>query len=409
MDGNGAAARHGRGSLIVRILFANDGIGDAGGVQNYLAAVMPAMAARGHELALLHLDRLRPGEPSPAPAGTPHFCIDELGADAAIAAALAWKPSLAFIHNMRPLEIDARLAEAIPVVKMMHGYFGTCVSGQKAHLWPRPVTCNRALGVGCLAHYGPRRCGQLRPGYVAKQWTWAHEQNDLFAHYAAMVTPSRHLRDEYIHNGAQADGVHAIPLFPTVEGVPAEPPPVFRVLFLGRMTAIKGGDVLIRAVADAGRRAGVRIPLLMAGDGPQRAAWERLAITRDVDATFTGWVADEARGDLFRQASLVVVPSVWPEPFGLTGLEAGVFGVPSLAFDVGGIGDWLSDGVNGFLVDGDPPAADRLADALVHAVQHPDELRRMRAGARAVAERMSLDRHVSALEGVLARAVAAGA
>lgn len=406
MDGD---ARFVRAPLTVRILFANDGIGDAGGVQNYLAAVMPALAARGHQIALLHLDRLRPGEPSPAPAGAPHFCIDELGADAAIAAALAWNPSLAFIHNMRPLEIDARLAESIPVIKMMHGYFGTCVSGQKAHLWPRPVTCNRALGVGCLAHYGPRRCGQLRPGYVAKQWGWAHEQNDLFARYAGMVTPSRHLRDEYIRNGAPTENVHAIPLFPTMDGDPSPGPAGFNVLFLGRMTAIKGGDVLIRAVADAGRRAGVRIPLTMAGDGPQRAAWERLAIARDVDATFTGWIADDGRAELFRQASLVVVPSVWPEPFGLTGLEAGVFGVPSLAFDVGGISDWLSDGVNGYLVDGDPPTADKLADALVHALQHPDELQRMRTGARAVTERMSLDRHVSALEAVLSRAARAPA
>ena len=43
----------------MRILFANDGIGDAGGVQTYLAAVMPALAARGHSVALLHLDPLR--------------------------------------------------------------------------------------------------------------------------------------------------------------------------------------------------------------------------------------------------------------------------------------------------------------------------------------------------------------
>ncbi|HEX8392249.1 MAG TPA: glycosyltransferase family 4 protein [Longimicrobium sp.] len=393
----------------MRILFANDGIGDAGGVQNYLGAVMPALAARGHVVALLHLDRLRPGEPSPAPAGTPHFCIDELGTDAALAAALAWKPSLAFIHNMRPLEVDARLSESVPVVKMMHGYFGTCVSGQKAHLWPRPVPCSRPLGVGCLAHYGPRRCGQLRPGYVAKQWGWAHEQNDLFARYTAMVTPSRALREEYVRNGARPDRVHAIPLFPTLSGEPVDAPDGFRLLFLGRMTAIKGGDVLIRAVADAGFRAGIRIPLTMAGDGPQRAAWERLATARDVDATFTGWVADDARSELFRRASLVAVPSVWPEPFGLVGLEAGVFGVPSLAFDVGGVSDWLADGGNGFLVDGDPPTAEKLADALVHAVQHPDELRRLRAGARAVALRMSLDRHVSVLEGVLSRAAEAPA
>jgi hypothetical protein len=88
----------------VRILFANDGIGDAGGVQSYLAAVMPELARRGHELALLHLDPLRPGARSPAPAGTPHFSAAEQGMDGAIFAALAWGPDVAFVHNMRALE-----------------------------------------------------------------------------------------------------------------------------------------------------------------------------------------------------------------------------------------------------------------------------------------------------------------
>ncbi|HEX2079749.1 MAG TPA: glycosyltransferase family 4 protein [Longimicrobium sp.] len=390
----------------MRILFANDGIGDAGGVQNYLAAVMPALAARGHGVALLHLDPPRPDAPSPAPEGTPHFGMAERGMEAALAAALAWGPELAFVHNMRPLEVDRRLAAALPAVKFMHGYFGTCVSGQKAHLFPFPQVCAKPLGPGCIPIYATRRCGRMRPGYVAEGYRWANEQNGLFGGYAALVTASRHMRDEYVRNGAPAERVHAIPLFPTIRGGPASPPAGFHVLFLGRMTPIKGGDVLLRAVADASARLGRRVPVTMAGDGPQRAAWERLAARLGVDAAFTGWVDDDARAALFRAASVLAVPSVWPEPFGLVGLEAGVFGVPSIAFDVGGIGDWLTDGVNGWLVRGHTPKASDLADALVRAAREPEALARMRAGARAAAERMSLARHVDALERVLAGAAA---
>ncbi|MBW3571749.1 MAG: glycosyltransferase family 4 protein [Gemmatimonadetes bacterium] len=388
----------------MRILFANDGIGDAGGVQNYLAAVMPALAERGHHIALLHLDPRRPEAPSPAPHGAPHFGMAEMGTDAALFAALAWEPDVAFVHNMRPLEVDRRLCAAVPTVKFMHGYFGTCVSGQKAHLFPAREVCGKPLGPGCIPIYAVRRCGRMRPGYVAAGYRWANEQNALFGRYARIVTASRHMRDEYLRNAAPEGRVQLISLFPTVTGQPAPPPPEFRLLFLGRMTTIKGGDLLIHAVADASARWGRPIPLTMAGDGPQRAEWERLAARLGVDATFTGWVDDQARAELFRAASLLAVPSVWPEPFGLVGLEAGVFGVPSVAFDVGGIRDWLSAGKNGYLISGARPRAVALADALMLALRDPDHLRRMRVGAREVASAFSLSLHVEILETVLCTA-----
>jgi glycosyltransferase involved in cell wall biosynthesis len=388
----------------VRILFANDGIGDAGGVQRYLAAVMPALAARGHAVALLHLDPPRAAADSPAPAGTPHFSAAERGIGGAVDDALAWAPDVAFVHNMRALEVDRRLCAAVPTTKFMHGYFGTCVSGQKAHLFPRPQPCGKPLGPGCIPIYATRRCGRMRPGYVADGYRWAHEQNALFGGYASIVTASAHMRAEYLRNGAPADRVHALLLFPTIDGEPAEAPADFRVLFLGRMTPIKGGDLLIRAVARASAQLGRSVPLTMAGDGPERAAWERLAARLGVDAAFPGWVDDDARADLFRAASLLAVPSVWPEPFGLVGLEAGVFGVPSVAFDVGGIRDWLQPGVNGWLVPGALPSARALADAIAHAARNPDLLARMRVSARQAAERLSLAGHVEALERVLAAA-----
>ena len=389
----------------MRILFANDGIGDAGGVQSYLAAVMPALAARGHAVALLHLDALRGGEGTPAPAGAPHFCIEEQGADGAIADALGWRPDVVFSHNMRPLDVESRLIDAAPVVKFMHGYFGTCIGGQKAHLWPRPEPCGRRFGPACLALYVPRRNGRLNLAYIGEQWRWANAQNALFARYAAIVTASEHMRREYVENGVGASKAFAIPLFPTIEGAsPVDPPAAFRLLFLGRMTRLKGGDALIRAVSIASKEVGRPVPLTMAGDGPQRAEWEALARSLGVDATFVGWVDSAERPNLFRSASLLAVPSVWPEPFGLVGLEAASFGVPALAFDVGGIRDWLSDGVNGWLVDGDPPKAEALAKGIVRAITNPDQLREMRGAARETAERMTLDAHVDRLERVLADA-----
>jgi glycosyltransferase involved in cell wall biosynthesis len=314
----------------VRILIANDGVGDAGGVQSYLARVIPALRSRGHEAAFLHLDPVRPGSPSPA-GDAPHFLSTELEG------ALDWRPDVAFSHNMRDLGLETRLVDALPVVKFMHGYFGTCIGGQKAHLFPFAVPCHRVLGPACLALYGPRRCGRLSPGHAAHHWSWAHLQRDLFARYRAMVVASGHMRQEYLRNGAPEDRVHALPLFSTVDDPrpAAASPQDPSVVFVGRMTALKGGDLLIRAVAEAGDALGASIALHMVGDGPQRTEWERLAVRLAVRTTFHGWVEAAERDRIVSAASLAAVPSVWPEPFGLAGLEAAALGAYVNGFATG--------------------------------------------------------------------------
>ena len=239
--------------------------------------------------------------------------------------------------------------------------------------------------------------------YIADQWRWANEQKSLFADYVAVVTASGHMRREYVRNGVEEARAHAIPLFSTlpVADAPAARPGETHVLFLGRMTRLKGGDVLIRAAALAAERTGRPLALTLCGDGPQRAAWEALARELGVDAAFPGWVAADERIALIRQASALAVPSVWPEPFGLVGLEAASQGVPALAFDVGGIGEWLADGATGWLAPGDPPRAEALAALLARAATEPDALAAMRAAALETARRMSLAAHVERLEGVL--------
>jgi glycosyltransferase involved in cell wall biosynthesis len=93
------------------------------------------------------------------------------------------------------------------------------------------------------------------------------------------------------------------------------------------------------------------------------------------------------------------VPSVWPEPFGLVGLEAAVFGVPAVAFDVGGIREWLTDGASGRLVTRGDTAA--MGDAIAALLRDSSERARLGAGARAASARLSPEAHLARLEAVL--------
>jgi glycosyltransferase involved in cell wall biosynthesis len=97
-----------------------------------------------------------------------------------------------------------------------------------------------------------------------------------------------------------------------------------------------------------------------------------------------------------------VVPSVWPEPFGLVGPEAAAYGVPAAAYAVGGIPDWLQDGVNGHLAPGNPPMAAGLADAIVNCLGDPAHYEQLRRGALAAAQTSdTVARHAAAVAEVL--------
>ena len=118
---------------------------------------------------------------------------------------------------MGPLDVDRQLLARWPVVKMLHGYFGTCVSGLKMHAFPAAQVCGRTFGPACLALYVPRRCGQLAPGAMVQGYRWASRQRELFSRYAAVIVASHHMRDEMARHGVPDDRLKVLPLFSTVQ------------------------------------------------------------------------------------------------------------------------------------------------------------------------------------------------
>ncbi len=392
----------------MRIVVAHESVGTEGGVETYLLSAIQGLRERGHEIALVYYRRSEAASPlrSSAPIA---LGVEERGIDSVLDELHQWRPDVCFSHNMGPLEVDRRLLARWPVVKMLHGYFGTCVSGLKMHAFPSACVCQRTFGPACLALYFPRRCGQLSAGAMLKGYRWASEQRELFSRYAATVVASRHMRDEMARHGAPDDRLRVLPLFSTVSSDAAagigEPD---TVLFAGRMTKLKGGHVLVSAAARATRLLGRPVRLIMAGDGPQKEAWRSLAASLGVQVELTGWVAPEDRARVYGRGLLAAVPSLWPEPFGLVGLDAASLGRPAVAFNVGGIKEWLTDGLNGRLVE--PSAGEEgLARAIVSLLDDPAKRERMGQHALDVSRRMSVAVHLERLVAVLRDAASASA
>jgi glycosyltransferase involved in cell wall biosynthesis len=147
------------------------------------------------------------------------------------------------------------------------------------------------------------------------------------------------------------------------------------------------------------------VTVVFAGEGPERDRLRALAAAQGLDARFPGWLTPPERDQLLRETAIIAVPSRWAEPFGLVGLEAGVLGTPAVAFDAGGIADWLTDRENGRLV-GPTRGAAGLGDAIVEILANPELRRTLAIGARAAAERFSLDHHMRRLTAVLGAAAA---
>ncbi|MCA5892903.1 glycosyltransferase [Isoptericola sp. NEAU-Y5] len=129
------------------------------------------------------------------------------------------------------------------------------------------------------------------------------------------------------------------------------------LLCVARLLPYKNVDVLVEA---ARRLGGPR--LVVVGDGPDRARLTRLA--QGAPVTFLGRVDDAELRWLYRSSALLVAASY--EDFGLSPLEAGAFGRPSVVLGAGGYLDTVVDGRTGVHVPAPDPAA--FAEALAVAL-----------------------------------------
>jgi glycosyltransferase involved in cell wall biosynthesis len=100
-------------------------------------------------------------------------------------------------------------------------------------------------------------------------------------------------------------------------------------------------------------------------------------------------------------ADLLAVPSVWPEPFGLVGIEAGCVGLPAVGYATGGIKDWLIPGVSGELAPGRRPNSKDFAAAIVRALSDDTRLQNLRIGAWQTAQGFTPEDHLKRLVNIL--------
>jgi glycosyltransferase involved in cell wall biosynthesis len=361
-----------------------------GGVSAHVEASAAALAARGLEVDVL-VSRVESGEAGPGV--TVHRSPELFDAGAPMASRLGpladLSPDVIHLHQVDDPELLEAMRGRAPVLTSAHAYTA-CTSG--VHHFRPGHECDRRHGPGCIPNLVLRNCAHTRhpkplPAAYRRipRVLRALHAADLAISYSRAV--DRHLEV----NGVTRRAI--VPLFSTI--VPATGSgheTRRRVLFAGRIVKPKGVDVLVRAARS------VDAEFVVYGEGTRMDSVRGLARRLGVEerVRFAGWIGAEELAREIAEASVVVLPSVWPEPFGLVGIEALASGRPVVASMTGGIVDWLQDGVTGL---GVPPGRPRpLAAALNELLADPSGQRRMgEAGRELVAERFSPERHVQAL------------
>jgi len=254
------------------------------------------------------------------------------------------------------------LAKSLPVFFTAHCHDFYCPSGTQFGSrtgW----TCDVSFGVRCLPHMLIDRCQSLKPWVISRAYPLPYHARQNHRFLKKLLVASNYQKKRLVQNGFDADLIFVLPFFidqPPMADQNTENQIKPIILFSGRVVKYKGLEHLIRAL----QLIQTDCEVVVNGVGEDLDRIKRMVSRWGLETrvSFQGWVEGQDLSRSFHQATLVVMPALWPEPQGVVGLEALLHGKPVVAYNVGGIAEWLKDGEVGYLVE--PQNVRQLAEKI---------------------------------------------
>ncbi len=267
-----------------------------------------------------------------------------------------------------------RMGQARVRLMSLHDHWLICPTHV---LWKnRARACDRRTCFTC----------QIRSGVPPQLWRYTGLRDWSLNRVDRLLAPSRFTAEKHRADGITAP-IDVLPLFSSIEGAaPVEVQPR-RIVFVGRVTALKGVEGLLRVAAQM-----PDIELLVIGQGELRPALTA-AYAQHANIRFLGKIEQHQLAEYYASAAAVVLPTLVPETFGLAVVEAAACGTPAIvAKSSGGAAELVSTTGGGLLYDGEAE--------LTAAIRRLTEDRALRdeLGARAkaaYAQRYTKEQHLA--------------
>ncbi|MBI3879905.1 MAG: glycosyltransferase family 4 protein [Verrucomicrobia bacterium] len=282
----------------------------------------------------------------------------------------AWQAHNVF-PTMSPAVYKLAFDLGVPIIHFLHSYRLSCTNG---FFLNHGAPCQRCIN------------GNFWPAFQTACWRDNHLVSGMmglvlrrvrnlgvFDQVWRWIAISEAQKDEHIKMGLPAERIEVIHHFYETKEPPPPPGNGKTALFIGRLSPEKGVSQLLDAWKMLGR---ADAKLIIAGDGPERAALEAKAARLNLrNVEFTGFAEPTEQRALWARAAFGVAPSTWLEPFGMVVLEAWANARPVLGSTHGAFPELIDEGRTGWLAPPSNPAA--FAGALATMFDRPRDTEAM--------------------------------
>lgn len=258
------------------------------------------------------------------------------------------------VHSVSDPKLIILLQKLAPLIRSMHEPRMFCPGHGK--FWRKSETiCNIPFGFHCIYHTYLQGCSNRHPKRLIKAYTnTKFEIKNSSSIYSKIIVMSNYMRDEAIKAGMDSNYLTVNPYFtPFISNnqiIDNSGQKEKHILFVGRLSTTKGVHFLIKAGIKLLEKKH-RIIIDIVGDGHDRNLFEKMVPGEYTDKIiFHGWKSREEIHEFLNNCYILAFPSIYPEAFGISGIEAMMHGKPVVGFDVGGVSTWLTDNKTGFLV-----------------------------------------------------------